>query len=137
MKAATLEELSVYLPYKLKYIHKGNMAEMKSVDFGVQLVNMGWGNALETHELKPIVRPLSDLTKPIVVEGYNDGKEFIPINQLEKLEGVHWLWGEIECRILEPEQLPYIIVTMLAKWHFDMFGWIESEAGIDINTLKP
>lgn len=34
---------------------------------------------------KPIIRPLSDLTKPIVQADYNDGKPFVPIVELAKI----------------------------------------------------
>lgn len=33
----------------------------------------------------PILRPMSDIIKPIIVEGYNEGKEFIPLVELAKL----------------------------------------------------
>ena len=37
------------------------------------------------HVVKPILRPLSDITKPIKVDGYNDSKEFVPIVELAKI----------------------------------------------------
>jgi len=95
---------------------------------------------------KPILHPLSDLTKPIKVEGYNDGKEFVP---MEELFGEVWkrndlfpcppklfdmrnfIKGKTSLGILE-----YRIVEGLFKWHFDVFGLIEAGFAIDINTLN-
>lgn len=37
-----------------------------------------------TKDLTPMMRPLSKLTEPITVEGYNDGKPFVPIFQLHQ-----------------------------------------------------
>lgn len=35
----------------------------------------------------PIVRSLTDLTKPIVQADYNDGKPFVPIDIIQQLSG--------------------------------------------------
>ncbi|MCK5017741.1 MAG: hypothetical protein KAS32_11820, partial [Candidatus Peribacteraceae bacterium] len=40
---------------------------------------------LRLDELKLILHPMSDLTKPIKVEGYNDGKEFVPVEHLYRV----------------------------------------------------
>lgn len=37
--------------------------------------------------IKPILRPLTSLTKEIVVEGYNEGKPFVPVKELGKIFG--------------------------------------------------
>lgn len=39
---------------------------------------------LVKYQNKPIFYPLSSLTKSIVVEGYNDGKEFVPIIEIAR-----------------------------------------------------
>lgn len=39
--------------------------------------------AIKEH-YKPLLHPLSRLTQPIKVEGYNDGKEFVPMLELFK-----------------------------------------------------
>jgi len=77
-KELTLEQWCAYLPYKLKVIHarkRGNIqntTELTPSDF-VWLKNQGY--------VKPILRPLSDLTKEIKV----DGKKFVPIVELSKI----------------------------------------------------
>lgn len=37
--------------------------------------------------VKPHLRPLRKLVEPIVVKGYNDDKEFVPIIELARIEG--------------------------------------------------
>ncbi len=55
----------------------------------------------------PILRPLSDLTKPIVQENYNGGKEFVPIVELAKIA-----WSE-------PLLKKYEIFNLGVKYIFD------------------
>ena len=52
-------------------------------------------------ECTPILHPLSDLTKPIKVEGYNDGKEFIPIVELAGIEQGNYDEGSFIVRELD------------------------------------
>jgi hypothetical protein len=43
------------------------------------------GSRPSIEEIQIICRPLSDLTKPIKQANYNDGKEFVPIEELARL----------------------------------------------------
>jgi len=92
-------------------------------------------------EIKPILRPLSDLTKEIV----HNGEKFVP---LEKLFGDEWKQREWEfmpyfvqhtfnCSNgkVEPKFIPYWIVEKLFEWHFNVFN-LPEHLWIDINTLK-
>ena len=65
MKKLELEHLAPYLPYGLKYIDDDvdKIVELHNLDTGIGLVNFGWGDAKNLYEIKPILRPLSDLTK--------------------------------------------------------------------------
>lgn len=78
-----------------------------------------------TNNFKPILRPLSDLTKERarlaeIFETYDDS--FDP--QL-LIEDYRWL-----------NQMPYGLIEQLFEWHFDVFGLIEKGLAIDINTLQ-
>ena len=81
----------------------------------------------------PILRPLSDLTKEIEV----DGERFVP---LKKFYREARLLLEKEIRItpgeIISEYLSFEIIEKLLSWHFDLFGLIESNQAIDINTIK-
>ena len=86
-----------------------------------------------------LLYPLSDLTKPIKVEGYNDGKEFVPMDKLYNMSDYSEFMESIQEDIYEmntPFRWPYEIVQKLLEWHFDVFGLIEKGLAIDINTLN-
>jgi hypothetical protein len=60
-----------------------------------------FNDALSTKSVKPILRPMSDLTKEITHKGYNDDKPFIPIDGILSDESLRSLWKRnrrsIEC----------------------------------------
>lgn len=85
----TLGQLTIYLPYKPKFNwngaiyvidfdHKHDRCHKGAMSIQSANILIGKGTII------PIFRPLSDLTKPITIEGYNDGKEFTPIVELAK-----------------------------------------------------
>lgn len=147
-----LKELVPYLPYKTTLEIDGMKTSLHAIDFGVQMVNFGWGNAKEKDEFKVYLRPLSDLTKPCLEEGKT------PIVELanEMGHGVKWniskggnfaedQYGrlfEVSTGILSfyiddnvvMDQLP------LFNWLYEHHFWLgdQSRFGqdiIDINTL--
>ena len=99
-----LLELAIcgYLPYGLK-CHLMGMAEDDYADpiiptihkitgfltDGSVVVDNGKYTPWELDEVFPILYPIEYLTKPITVEGYNDGKEFVPLIELAKLTMPH------------------------------------------------
>lgn len=87
--------------------------------------------------IKPILRPLSDLTNKIKI---NDNV-FIPAqNIFEKAYNTYVNGSQRTGQILPWKKHPtlwkYIELTKLFEWHFDVFGLIEAGLAIDINTLK-
>lgn len=111
------------------------------------------------NEIKPLLHPMSDLTKSITVKGYNDDKPFISIKILsprffrnrvwdrsrfrliyeyensdiyiERYCSVDKIWG---CECVIPFNLKNI--DLLNQWHFDYRELIEAGLAVDINTLK-
>lgn len=97
---------------------------------------------------KPILRPLSDLTK--VIEIY-DGVRFIPAYQifsglynndrklhLEFLDNVLdevWITYSNGEMIDNDHLLTFSDWQKLFEWHFDVFGLIPSGLAIDVNTI--
>ena len=138
-----IEYLTASLPYELKVkILCGDGVFDTTTTLTV-------GNLYELGEsrMKPIVRPLSDLTKPITQANYNGGEPFVPMVELAKIKGIveesrfDRLYVKtypkepeyFECleRTASPEDhlciaiyLPkiteceYWIVEQLIKWHF-------------------
>ena len=134
-----LKEIVGYLPYGLSVKHDNGWIE-EIVAIGYDRTSDGY---IETEnfsrpleEFKPILHPLSDLTKPITVGGYNDGKEFIPSEEI-------WRYGEyciksedIKNIMAYPLNVELWQAQLLYQWHFDIHGLIERGEAIDINTLE-
>jgi len=140
-----LKDLAQYLPYELRYANTKNdkIYTMKSISTEINMVDFGWGDAMEIKEVKPILRPLSDLNKEIEV----NGERFVPIdimNEYSDLECVPSLlsdnpdalyFSNNEDKIYLTDIYPNHI-SKLFEWHFDVFNLIENNLAIDINTLK-
>lgn len=100
----TQEILKYYLDTRLEVVHS------KKDKKGLKNVRRVLNNAILYQGIKPIFNPLSSLTKPITVEGYNDNKPFVPaivlwrlgvegsIDPLVKPEG-GWYEGELKYSI--------------------------------------
>ena len=66
----------------------------------------------------PFVRPLSDLTKPIIQKDYNGGEPFVPIEIIcEQYKHVrpHLLIPAIKTGMVD-----FNIALLLLRWHFDL-----------------
>ena len=148
MKTLQFKHLAPYLPYGLKgcrvdggrqifeltRVGKGNIYIWSPIEFGDSIQD-----SCNLKYIKPLLRPLSDLTKPITVEGYNDGKEFVPMDELYKLSDYTEYLDRIQEDAYEmniPVRWPYAVVELLFQWHFDVFGLIDDELAVDINTIK-
>lgn len=92
-----LKDISRYLPYGLTCYCTG-MADNDGTPSRCKIVGYWldndkvWINIMHTvacyyvgfEEIKPILRPMTDLGRPIVVKGYNHDKEFTPIVELAR-----------------------------------------------------
>ncbi len=145
-----IKHLAAYLPYRLSMIFEksGRLITMQSCFYNgnIHITDANEGNCydLSIWNFKPILRPLSDLTKEIE----HNGERFLPIDELweQTLEEINsntyddyffnqdlkttWICKE---NIL---QLEYVVVDKLFEWHFDVFGLIDAGLAIDINTLN-
>lgn len=85
--------------------------------------------------VKPIFRPLSDLTKEII----QGGETFVPADKLQVID-----WGDITLQssiFREPnsiiiEDVSWKIYQKLLEWHFDVEGLIEKGLAISVNSLN-
>lgn len=155
-----LKHLAPYLPYGLEAIYNEGNEENTVVSitgccllFGklhVQLEFKGGSDniGMFDEDFKPILRPLSDLTKEIEHNGecFNPAKFFEVGNDDE---GYHIDFGGNNARLIEDlgiiasyndnhdlQFLPSVVFNQLIKWHFDVLDLIQSGLAIDINTLK-
>ena len=120
-----LKHLAPYLPYKINVIPimSGNIP-LKTV---LSERNI---SAMMFYGCNPILRPLSDLTKEIEV----NGKRFVPYlfwDDKDRIELISFCATDV----IYCEYLEYFIMQKLFEWHFDVFGLIENNLAIDINTL--
>ena len=133
-----LKHLAPYLPYELKILNGKEYDIVNGIDNKtvISLFRGHLENFTTIENVKPILRPLSDLTKEIEF----DNEKFTPskdkywgmnsfqyhINQFENWESPSAYLNS---------RAPYGLLLVLIKWHFDVFGLIEAGLAIDINTL--
>ena len=133
-----LKHLAPYLPYGLKYRLHGNFPIQNGVDNWIEDIreispfNFTLEKVLTWETCKPILRPLSDLTKEIEI----NGERFVPSDKLmlQKNQRGEWSFFMDEAITWEIEQA-IEDVSKLFEWHFDVFGLIDQGLAIDINTL--
>lgn len=147
------KHLAAYFPYGLKcmYIHK--TIEKQSINNKVFrldsiITNNGqfiyWthdrtflkqipsftGKGFRACDFKPILRPLSDLTKEIEV----NREKFVPVKEYSYLR-----FEEISTFTSGSRELGFISVReqdVLLELNFDVFGLIESGFTVDINSIN-
>ena len=157
------EFLAFSLPYKLFFrIEYGStnqpigIYQMSGVYETSVVEGFNYDNNVKTDKLKPILHPLTDLTKEIE----HNGKKFVPIMKLYggddyseydyTIEVIHRPIigdairiyvknaGEINFGLKYPlrNMLTFDSYQQLIEWHFDLFNGIESGEAIDVNTLS-
>jgi len=104
---------------------------------------------IHIENIQPILRPLSDLTKEIRIQGVNRGLFFIPASDLFRFydpkktgleidlseQGIIELWiADYKTGVID-ETLILGDYMKLFKWHFDVFGLIPEGLAIDVNTI--
>ncbi len=137
------DKLYAYLPYELKI--KWNDEDSKGTLTGISFIGdiihaqldfKGVKGMYEFSDFKPILRPLSDLTKEIEHEGIT----FNPYTYWSEKVVSKEQWQKIcetisddYCKIMD---LPAWCVNLLYMWHFDIFNLIPEGLAIDINTIE-
>jgi hypothetical protein len=137
MEKLELKHLSAYLPYRLK---------MDSYGRKYILTGFILESSLNVKD-KPILRQLSDLTKEIEISG----EMFIPIEKLKEIfdfdfngDGfeltndltiIYTSYSDTE-GFMFPSNFWINVYQKLFEWHFDVFGLIENNLAININTLN-
>ena len=120
------QNLIPYLPYKLQITYRGDVTELTGIHTGEEGLIRGQSiididdddYPFNSDYWKPILRPLSDLTKEDAI--YHDYQDE----------------GHLE-RSLLSGHAPYSVWVKFVSEHFDVFGLIEKGLAIDINTINP
>lgn len=147
----TIEHLAPYLPYGLEYQLCGNFPIKKDEENIIKSTHLlsfhNMEKLLSWETCKPILRPLSDLTKEIE----HNGKKLVPADILFDMtqgvsarrnykakynhEKIRYEYPDFKWRIVDVEN-NYKVIKQLHKWHFDTQGLIEKGLAIDKNTLS-
>ena len=135
-----IKHIAPYLPYELKGMRSDGAKEI----YYLAYINPKSSTPLiwspfdffgdsTAMDMKPILRPLSDLTKEIEV----NGEKFVPrtkMGLIHDVSGNNILNYRTGDRI-NIFSIPYYQIEYLFEWHFDIFGLIEKGLAIDINTI--
>lgn len=133
-----LKHIAPYLPYGLKTVNfnVGKLLDKPLISEVIASNIMCFTDG--TTESKIILRPLSDLTKEIEV----NGKKFVPLTELLNISNfdvskMSWEeqldYGHIYCDL---SFINFYDLQLLLEWHFDVFGLIDENLAININTLN-
>ena len=129
------EFLAMSLPYELK-CNDSNLLESNSIYKYIGSYYQ-MDNEIEYKNVKPILHPLTDLTKEIE----HNGEKFVPLHRL--LENNYFDLTQMseedvlayEGAFMMPELITLYDLLLYLKWHFDLFNGIENGEAIDVNTL--
>lgn len=147
-----LKHLAPYLPYGLEFecigdYEKPEVAKMTNFNNeGVHLatkykpVMPRAGVYREFYEIKPVLRPLSDLINEIEF----NGEKFVPTDKLDEEFYAITEYSHLSACLNFDDGIltinllaePLEIIQKLFEWHFDVFGLIEKGLAIDKNTLN-
>jgi hypothetical protein len=129
-------DLAPYFPYglRVKYkegVHYG-ICEISGLDLlGAKILGIDiW---VLFKNLKPILRPFSDLINEIEL----NGKKFVPKDILDETHISNWTYGNI--KYVNSEMLkdaPFWFVEKLIEWQFDVFGLIDKGLAISIHDVE-
>jgi len=140
-----LRHLAPYLPYGLAVTQTTQENSFvidgirKVKDYYVVIAHNDDGSFFERgmNYVKPLLRPLSDLTKEIE----HNGEIIIPANWLHNHYSNTPNWFEhSEQWIKDKDDLrdticEYCVVQKLIEWHFDVWGLIENGLAIDKTSM--
>ena len=131
-----LKHLSAYFPYSLRFIHNNEGVDIVT-NINLKITNR---RLSKTNDVKLLLRPLSDLTKEIEV----NGEKFFPIERLRsEFSNIYFEIGILNSLVIKGKNENFIIYSStilinekLCEWHFDISGLIDAGLAVDINTVK-
>lgn len=147
-----LKYIAPYLPYGLKMIFEKSgriieLAGIQKTDANNLIFIQKYGQFYEETiwKFKPILRPLSDLTKEIE----HNGEKFVPIEWFEigddenlcpdygngNIKLISLLKDMSKHNFIDLNYMQYGVIEKLLEWHFDIFGLLEQGLAVDFNSL--
>lgn len=146
-----IRHLAPYLPYELNILitESGEIVKMLSLDailFRNQVAIETNRGSFGSMWFKPILRPLSDLTKEIKYD--LSTYAFIDLFEIGECDGCVYEFEHGNIKTINSissiaqnssyhdiNYLPHAVVNMMIEYRFDVFGLIDAGLAIDINTL--
>jgi hypothetical protein len=112
------------------------ISELEGIDFKTKrIIAKEYNSSLywKLTEIKPILYPLSMITKEIEI----NGEMIVPIEWFIKEDwyGCYELERMNNQNFINLNTLPYCITEQLLEWHFDIYGLIEAGLAIDKTTI--
>lgn len=147
-----IKHLAPYLPYGLKVKNENRTYKIITINgfyfskSELILNSIELNGGISSKEIKPILRPLSDLTKEIKygLSTY----AFIDLFEMGDCDGCIFEFEHGNIKTIKSissiaqnssyhdiNYLPHAVVNMMVEYHFDVFGLIDAGLAIDINTL--
>ena len=140
-----IKHLAPYLPYNLRFdngrdYEKDYLYGMRANCYNVKMAQGARdSDYFRLEKIKPVLRPISDLTKEIE----HNGEKFVPIDKL-KLDGISIRINDFGLMVFFDEDYEWVyfkdivdnIYQKLLSWHFDIFSLIQNGLAIDINKIK-
>lgn len=133
-----IKHIAPYFPYNLKWKLAngfiGNILyltkESISFYYGASTTDV---YSLSKLRHKPLLRPLSSLTKEIT----HNGEKFVPIERLDK--NIAWFDYMQHLQRLHQyrvySHVPWDIMEKLLEWHIDVFNLIDQNLAINLETI--
>lgn len=126
-----LKHIAPYLPYGLKFKTADGWCTLLTINYDDSIINESYEESYELNEIKPILRPLSDLMKEIEVNGkttlYID---HISNSNADEKQTIKLIENNNSLEVLE-----YWKILKLYEWHFDLHNLIEQGLAVDVNSI--
>lgn len=131
-----------YMPYGLKIVNGSECEVVTNIDFEEKKVYSVFRghltNVYDFDDIVPILRSIDDLDEPLIIEGVNNGEEFIPSKYLGLSKGKYTFTSYEECEFprvyLEPTH-NIVDIQLLYKWGFDVHRLIPRGLAKDIKSI--
>lgn len=129
-----LKHLAPYLPYGLKLVPNNYRSIAGGYGYYHRELDIDALSNCNIDDLKPILRPMSDLTKAMLREaGFDTHIDYLT-NELQNDANDSRVDGNGK-KLWRVESAPYEMVAFLFANHFDVFGLIPAGLAINLNEL--
>jgi len=129
-----LKHLAAYLPYGLKFYESEMERTSELVSLSMHEITLHddeFGMLrldITDRQIKPFLRPLSQLTEEIE----HNGEWFVPMEEIDNYHNFSMLrTADLKT---DPTRYPYTVVEALISWHFDVFGLIDQKLAVELKN---